>query len=50
MVKDEIKPLEASAVAYIKTSLAVQRRDGFSLKGERNNESRNSFKNKERIT
>ena len=43
-VKDEIKPLEAPAVTYINTSMAVQMHDCFTCKGERDKESRNRQK------
>ena len=43
-VKDEIKPLEAPAVTYINTSMAVQMLDCFTCKGERDKESRNRQK------
>ena len=43
-MKDEIKPLEAPAVTYINTSMAVQMHDCFTCKGERNKESRNHQK------
>ena len=43
-MKDEIKPREAPAVAYINRSMAAQMHDGFTCKGERNKESRNRQK------
>ena len=43
-VKDEIKSLEAPAVTYINTSMAVQMHDCFTCKGERDKESRNRQK------
>ena len=44
-MKDVIKPLGAPAVANINTSIAVQRHNGFTVKGERNKESRNDWSN-----
>ena len=39
-MEDEIKPLDAPAVTYINTSMAVQMHDCFICKGERDKESR----------
>ena len=44
MVKDEVKPLEVPAVAYIIISKAMQMHDGFTCKGEHNKESSNRQK------
>ena len=43
-MKDEIKPLEAPAVAYMNTSMAEQMHDFFTCKRERDEESRNRQK------
>ena len=43
-MRNEIKPLEAPAVSYINTSMAVQMHGGFTCKGERDKESRNRQK------
>ena len=43
-LKDEIKPLEAPAVAYINTPMVVQMQYGFTCIGERDKESRNRQK------
>ena len=43
-VKDEIKHLEAPAVTYINTSMAVQMHDCFTCKSERDKENRNRQK------
>ena len=43
-LKDEIKPLEAPAVAYINTPMVVQMQYGFTCIGERDKESRSRQK------
>ena len=43
-LKDEIKPLEAAAVAYKNIPMVVQIQYGFTCIGERDKESRNSQK------
>ena len=45
-MKDEIKPLEAPAIAYANTSMVRQVHDCFTCKGERDKESRNRQKKK----